>query len=172
MSGKYTKLRGKLPAFVEEVKYQERINDEKQLILADAENPGEANVNRLAALFGVCREAKEQLENEISEYNVRLEALSQMLCEALENQGFDKVTLSSGATGYLQDTPYPVVRDKEKVLAWIKKHKMQSLLGVNYQTLKGVTNERLVAGQAPPDGVEVYLKTQFRLRNGNNQEDN
>jgi hypothetical protein len=171
MSGKYTKLRGKLPAFVEETAYQDKVNDEKSLILADAENPGEANVNWLAALFAQCRKVKDNLEEEISECNVKLEALSQLLVNALEDQSMEKITLSSGATGFIQDTPYPIVRDKEKVMAWIKKNKMTSLLGVNYQTLKGVTNERLVAGQPPPDGVEVFLKTQFRLRNGSSSEE-
>lgn len=169
MPGKYSKLRGKLPAFVEESTYQDKINDEKQLILAGAESAEGANVNRLAILFSDAKKIKDQCEEQIAGLNVRIEALSQLLCDALEDQSLEKVTLSSGATGYIQDTPYPVVKDKEAVMAWIKKNKMQSLLGVNYQTLKGITNERLVEGKPLIPGTEVYLKTQFRLRNGNDE---
>ena len=162
--GKYTKLRGVVPAFVEEKSYQDRINAEKQLLLANAENSEAANVNRLAALFAAYKAKKDDLESQVSDLNVGLEALSQLLCDALTDQSIEKLTLSNGATGFIQDTPYPQVKDKDALMAWIKKNKMQSLLGINYQTLKGLTNERLVAGQPPPTGVEVFLKTQFRLR--------
>lgn len=168
--GKYTQLRGKVPAFVEETTYQDKINEEKRNILGVESGEG-ANVNRLAAFFASQKTAKDKLEDEISEYNIRLEALSQLLCDALQEQSIEKLTLASGATGFIQDTPYPQVKDKGALMAWIKKHKMQSLLGINYQTLKGVTNERLVAGQPPPAGVEVYLKTQFRLRGNGSQEE-
>jgi phage host-nuclease inhibitor protein Gam len=164
--GKCSALKSKLPAFVEEESYQQKVDDAKQFILAGAENAEAANVNRLAALFSERKRAKEALEESISELNVEIEALSQMLCEALEDQDMQKVTLSSGALVYLQDTPYPQVKDKEALIAWIKKHKMNSLLGVNYQTLKGLTNELLVGGKPAPDGVEVFLKTSARLRNG------
>ena len=168
--GKYTKLRGKVPAFQEESPYQEKINAAKQALIGTESGEG-ANVNKLAAIFSGIKQLKDSLEDKISEFNVQLEALSQLLCEALEDQQIEKITLASGATGFIQDTPYPVVKDKDAVLAWIKKEKMQALLGVNYQTLKGLTNERLVAGKPCIPGTEVFLKTQFRLRNGNNAEE-
>jgi hypothetical protein len=164
--GKYSNLKSKLPAFVEEESYQSKVDTAKQFILASAENAEAANVNRLAALFSERKRAKEALEESISELNVEIEALSQMLCEALEDQDMQKVTLSSGALVYLQDTPYPQVKDKEALMAWIKKQKMNTLLTIHYQTLKGLVNEMLVGGKPCPPGVEVFLKTSARLRNG------
>jgi len=168
--GKYTKLRGVLPAFQEESSYQDKVNDEKKLLLAHAENMEDANINRFASLYGAGKAAKDALEEQISAINIRLEALSQLLVEAMENQGADKIQLSTGATVYIQDTPYPQVKDREALMAWINKNKMALLLSVNYQTLKGMTNDMLVAGKKPPEGVEVFLKTQARLRNGASSE--
>jgi len=176
MAGKYASLRGKLPAFEESQPFQERVNAAKQFVLAQGElrdtdgivveNLNAANVSRLAALFAQRKAQKDAHEEQIAELNVELEALSQLLVEALEDQQIQKVELASGATCYLQDTPYPVVKDREALLAWIKKQKMASLLTIHYQTLKGIVNERLVGGKTVPPGVEVYLKTQARLRNG------
>jgi len=164
MAGKYSKLRGIIPTFVEEESYQSRVNEEKLKIVGDASNVEAANVTRLASLFAASKQIKDSLEEKISFINLQLEALSQLLVEALEDQEIQKVELSSGALVFLQDTPYPQVKDKELVLAWIKKNRMTQLLGVNYQTLKGLTNELLVAGKKLPDGVEVFLKTQARVR--------
>ncbi len=100
--------------------------------------------------------------------NVEIEALSQLLVDALETQNIQKVELASGAICFLQDTPYPVVKDREAVMAWIKKQKMTSLLSVHYQTLKAMTNERLIAGKPLIPGTEVFLKTQARIRNASN----
>lgn len=166
--GKYSKLRGKLPAFEEDASYQARVNDAKQYLLA-AENLEAANVNKLAALFAARKAMKDAHEETISELNVEIEALSQLLVEALEDQNIQKVELASGAVYFLQDTPYPSVKDRDALLDWVKKQKMNSLLTIHYQTLKALTSERLVAGQAPPPGVEVYLKTQARIRNAKNE---
>lgn len=165
--GKYSKLRGVVPTFEEDVSYQAKVNDAKQLLLS-AENLEAANVNRLAALFAARKAMKDAHEETISELNVEIEALSQLLCDALEDQSIQKVELASGAVLFLQDTPYPKVVDKEALLEWIKKNKMSSLLGINHQTLKGLTNELLVSGKPAPVGVEVYLKTQARIRNAKN----
>lgn len=166
--GKYASLRGRLPAFEEETSYQQKVDAAKQLILDSAENAEAANVNRLAKLLGERKSQKDELEAVISGYNVEIEALSQLLVAALEDQNIQKVELASGAVCYLQDTPYPQVRDREALMAWIKKTRMASLLTIHYQTLKGLVNERLVNGQAAPPGVEVYLKTQARIRNSKN----
>ncbi len=173
MAGKYAKLRGVVPAFVEEKPYQDRINEEKQKILGVVSGEG-ANVNRLAALFAAGKAAKDALEEQVSVQNLRLEALSQLLCESLEDQAIEKLTLSSGATGFIQDTPYPQVKDREALYTWGEKEfgkkAWREMLTMNYNTLKAITSERLVSGKPAPAGVEVFLKTQFRLRGGNGDE--
>lgn len=171
MSGKYSKLRGVIPAFQEETSYQQRVDSWKQGFLCtdDATN---VNVNMLARNFAERKADKDKLEERISALNVELEALSQLLVEALEDQNIQKVELASGAICFLQDTPYPVVKDRDAVLEWIKKERMQSLLSVHYQTLKAMTSERLIAGKPCIPGTEVYLKTQARIRNARNGDSN
>jgi hypothetical protein len=169
--GKYSSLRGRLPAFAEEESYQQKVEQEKIRLLGGAPNGESANVNRLASFLGIEKAAKDKLEEEISEHNLRIEALSQLLVSAMEDQSVQKIELSSGALVYLQDTPYPVVKDREALMVWIKKQRMVNLLTVHYQTLKGLVNEMLVSGKPCPPGVEVFLKTQARLRNGDRGND-
>lgn len=167
MAGKYAALRGKLPAFEEETSYQQRVDAFKQEFLGTYSGV-DANTAFLAKEFSARKAMKDGHEETISALNVELEALSQLLVEALEDQNIQKVELASGAICFLQDTPYPVVKDREAVLAWIKQQKMQSLLSIHFQTLKALTNERLVAGKPPIPGTEVYLRTQARIRNARN----
>jgi hypothetical protein len=169
--GKYSKLRGKLPAFENESSYQAKVEEEKTLILDDADNNEDANVTRLSALFATVTEAKRAAEEKVSAYNVQLEALSQLIVDALTNQGIEKVSLANGATVYLQDGTYPGIEDETKFYGWLHKQKMDNLLSLNYQTLKGIVNEYLQSGKPLPPGTRCFLKTQARVRNGNSNEE-
>src|SRR2546428_2154721 len=167
---KYTQLRGRLPAFREEASYQQKVDAAKDFVLGQTSNPRDANVNFLARLFAERRAQKDAHEEAIHELNVELEALSQLLVAALEDQALEKVELAAGGSVGIKDTPYTSVSDKAKFMAWIKRNRMADLLTVNHQTLNGLNNERLVAGQPAIPGTEVFLKTRARLygvgRNG------
>lgn len=166
MAGKWASFREKLPAFTVEQSYQAKVDDAKQFLLGTLSGE-DANINRLAALYADRKQKKDAHEVAISEINVDLEALSQLLCDAFETEGMQKVELSSGASGYLHDGIYPSVEDREKLFDWIKQHKMARLLSVNAQTLKGLVGELLQNGKPAPAGVRVFLKTQFRIRGVN-----
>lgn len=170
MASKWAKLRGRIPAFENESSFQEKVNTEKLAIIG-TDHLENANVAALAALYATGKAAKDALEDQVSGINIRLEALSQMIVEALEGESVQKVELSSGATVYLQDTPYPGIEDEDKFYAWLHREKMDALLSLNHQTLKGIVSERLQAGKALPPGTKCFLKTQARIRNGNSQGD-
>src|SRR5271169_6001054 len=166
MASKWAKMRGVLPAFENESSFQEKVNEAKQFILAGADTPEGANVNRLARLFSERYAAKEGFEEIIAEHNIQLEALSQLLVERLEESDTQKVELSSGATIYLQDTPYPSIENKEFFYKWLHKENLDGLLTLNHQTLKGIVSERLQQGKPLPGGTKCFLKTVARVRNG------
>lgn len=168
MASKYASLKTKLPAFEEESSYQQKIDEEKKLILAYAENAEDVNVAFLAARLEQAKQNKDEIEERLYGVNVQIEALSQLLITAMDNQSLEKVSLSSGATVYLNYAPYPSVEDREKLFAWIKKQRMVKLLTVNHQTLKGLVNELLANGKSVPPGVNVFLKTSARLLRGRN----
>jgi hypothetical protein len=170
MASKWSKFRDKLPAFENESSFQEKVNEAKEFILAGADTPEGANVNRLARLFSERYAAKKGFEEIIAEHNIQLEALSQLLVERLEESDTQKVELSSGATIYLQDTPYPGIEDETKFYAWLHKEKLDDLLTLNHQTLKGIVSERLQQGKPLPSGTKCYLKTQARVRGAGSSE--
>jgi hypothetical protein len=166
MASKWSKFRDKLPAFENESSFQEKVNEAKQFILAGADTPEGANVNRLARLFSERYAAKKALEEIISTHNIDLEALSQLLVDILQDDNAQKVELSSGITVFLADTPYPSIEDEKTFYTWLHKNKMDELLSLNHQTLKVIISETLQAGRPLPPGTKVFLKTQARIRNG------
>jgi hypothetical protein len=171
MPGKYTELRKVLPAFEEEPDYQKRIDEAKMAILGTDDAEG-SNVARLAAIFAEAKREKEVLEECDSKncgvclycVNVKITALSQLLVHALQDQSLEKVSLSRGGSVFLQDTPYPSVEEKDKLMSWIDENEMSAMLTLPWMTLKGICNERLQAGEEVPPGVKVFIKTEARYR--------
>ena len=169
MASKYAHLKSKLPSFEVEPAWQEKIDAFKREY---GENITDANVSVLAVEFAKHKQEKEALEEQISARNVALEAISQMLVERLEADENQNVQLSSGATVFLSYDPYPTVEDKDALLAWIKKKKMNSLLSLNYQTLRGIVGDIYASGEKiedathPVPGVKTFLKVSARIRKG------
>jgi hypothetical protein len=160
MAGKYDKLKGKLPAFQQEASFQQKVDEAKSQFVA-------LNAPELARMFNLGRQNKKSLESRVSEVNIELEALSQLLTENFEASGLTKLTLATGETCYTQTEPYSSVQDQQSLLTFIKKQKMSNLLTLAWGTLNALNKERLVAGKPPLPGTVVYLKTAVRLRNGN-----
>jgi hypothetical protein len=169
--GKWTAFRSKLPKLELEPSYLEKVNASK-LRLLGATSGEDANVNRLASLYAERKWRKDDLEAEISAINTDLEALSQLLVDRFEAEQQQSVQLNNGATVYLKDTVYPTVTNKEELMAWIKKNKMEAVLSVHHKTLQGITSERLQDGKAAPPGVSCFLKTSAAVRrSGRNESD-
>ena len=165
MASKYASLKGKVAAFEPEPEFQKKVEAAKREIVGDSEAT-DANVSHLAMLFAQHQARKHDLEEQISDLNIGIEAISQLIVESLEGEDISSVKLDSGATVYLSYTPYPSVEDREKVMEWIKKNKMKSLLSVNYQTMKAMVSEQLAAGKPTIPGIKVFLKSQARILNG------
>lgn len=145
-----------LTAFTEEPSYQEKINELK------AEYVGFETAD-LAREFKIAKLKKKELEEQVSDLNVGLAALSQLLVDNLQGQELQKVSLDAGGTVYLQVEVYPSTKDRAALQNWVIAEEMMELLTVNYRTLQGVVKERLIAGEALPPGVEVFLKTSAKL---------
>lgn len=171
--GKYTHLRHKLPAFEVSAEasgqaaWFAKVTEWKQEFLG-TENGENANASRLATEYALRDRRKKDLESQISQLNIELEALSQLGVEAMESDGTQKIDLASGGSVSIKDTPYTSTEDREKVFDWIKKNKMKSILTVNYQTLSAINNERLVAGKEVIPGTKVFLKTKLLVRGVSN----
>lgn len=167
--GKYTSWRHKLPTFEQSPEagglsaWFAKVDDYKQAFLGttDAEH---ANAAFLAREYAERDRKKKELEAEISQLNIELKALSDMGVEALESDGAQKIDLAAGGYVSISDKPRTSTEDKQKVLAWIKKNKMQDLLTMNYQTLSAMNNERLLAGKPVIPGTKIWMDTKLTVR--------
>ena len=162
--GKYSSFRSKLPAFEQPKEWQEKVNSFKQDFIGTVDGQ-HANAAFLAVAYADIDKKKKELEERIAQYNIELEAISQLGCEALEEQGLEKVNLSSGGYVRIDDRPYTAIESREEIFAWIKKNKLTDLLSVNYQTLNGMNNERLISGKPCIPGTKVWIKTKLSVRN-------
>ncbi len=164
MPGKWRSFKDKLPKFEVEPEYAARVEEKKKEYIG-------LDTAEMAREFKVIRAAKKAAEEAISGLNLELEALSQLLVNDLETQSISKLTLQTGETIFISDEPYASLDDKEALMAWVKKKKMQSLLTLNWQTMNSLAKELLSAGKPIMPGVKVWLKTSVRLRNGNSSEE-
>jgi hypothetical protein len=169
--GKYTHLRHKLPAFRASADegmrtWYAKVDEWKQEFLG-TESGENANHAMLAREYAERDAKKKQLESEISQLNIELEGLSQLGCEAMENDGVEKSNLAAGGYVSIKDTPYTSVINRAAIFRWIKRNKMQELLTMNYQTLSAITNERLIAGKPTIPGTKLFMKTKLTVRGVN-----
>ena len=164
--GKYTSFRNKFPAFEQPKDWLDKVNAWKQDFIGTVDGQ-HANAAFLARAYADIDAKKKELEERISQYNIELEAISQLGCEALEENGLEKVDLAGGGYVRIDDRPYTSIEDRGAIFAWIKKNKLQDLLSVNYQTLNGMNNERLVSGKSVIPGTKVWIKTKLSVRGVN-----
>jgi hypothetical protein len=162
--GKYSSLRGRLPEFQEETSYQAKVNEEKQRILGNAENPEDANVAALARQYAGQRKKKEDLEILIKAVNLAIAAYEQIIVDRMQTDGQQSLTLTGGATIYLQDDIYPAVEDRPASIKWAISTGQEAILSIHPMTLKGIAKECLEQGQDLPPGVKAYLRTSLRYR--------
>lgn len=181
--GIYTHLRHKLepyensPVAAGLAAWYAKVNEWKQEFLDNAENPEDVNSTKIAYEYAKRDQRKKELQAEISQLNIELEALSSLGVDAMETNNMQKIDLSTGGYVNIKDTPYSSVEDRSKIFRWIKKNKMLDLLTMNYQTLSGLNNDRLLAGEKLIPGTKIYMKTKLTVRgvgsenseNGDNQ---
>jgi hypothetical protein len=149
--GKWSNLKEKLVKFVEEPKYQQRIDAMKPLYQPKGR---EGMFKELAAL----KVKKEKVEEQLKDINLRVAAIDQLLVTDLEGANEAAVKTKLG-TFSLKDSPYPKVVDQRKLLEWVHDNKLDEILTVSYQTMAAMCKDRLQKGEDVMDGVEVYMKT-------------
>jgi len=145
--GKYSHLRGKIPAFVEEQPYQALVDEKKQELLGVLEGDA-ANALRLAAQFISYEKKKDALyakygsKTNDAEYEINLyrKALSQLLVDAFTDQGVkgEGIRLADGLVS-LDDKPILTIKDKPLAIEWALKN-VPEMLTVSY---KGLTKKQL-----------------------------
>jgi hypothetical protein len=157
-------LKAQLPRFEQPPDYQTKIEEMKNHYQA-------LDASGLAREFGFMRKMKRDLEEQVRDYNVHLEALSQLLVETLEASQQQSFKLLTGESVHIHTETYPSVQDKTLLMAWIHNSGLEELLSVNFRVMQSLVRERLQQGKELPPGVVAYLKTSARLTGGSNDQE-
>jgi hypothetical protein len=148
---------GNLPRFVEvDNPYRKKIVDQK------AEYAGKSSAD-LAKLYTELRDDKDDLEEELKGINGKIQALQELLIESFEADDLSAVRTTNGYLVSTKYDPYASVKDKEAFRHWVIENGYENLLTLPWQTTNAISKTLLESGEAPPDGVEVYLKPGLRL---------
>jgi len=153
--------------------WREKVDAAKRRLVGAA-NPEDANVARLARKVATARREKHELEERISELNLDLAALDEVMAQVLENEEQQSVKLSDGVVVYLKRTVYPSIFDKQKSFAWMKKHlspaELFGMLSVHPSTYKSFVTDLVERGEEPPAGTKVFIKVSAACRGMNGDE--
>lgn len=120
--------------------------------------------------FGKLRTKKDKLKTELKLIDEQIEQEEPGLVEIMEKLKIQNMTLPKIGTFYMEAKAFPQVKDNEKLIKWLNNNERGDLVKetVHYQTLVGICRELLEGNMEAPDGVEVYMKRQIRLRRNTN----
>ena len=160
--GRWTELKKTLPPMPADAAYQAKVDEVKGALTDKA-------LMKLASAYDQVRAEKEIAEKAISEMNVQLEALTQLLVERLEDLGLTSIKLETGGSFLVTDTPYASVKDKQRCREWFEAHDQRELLNPHSSTLNALVKSRLESGEDPDAieqelGVKIFMKTGLSRR--------
>lgn len=159
-AGKYDAVLPNLRKFQEESTYQQKIDEVKRTIPAK-------NAIELADLYIQARRLKDALTEQTYLVQLKLTALEQLLDDSQERQAAgwgdygvkeNALRLASGATIRVHREPYGTVKDKEAFRLWCISNGYERQLQLWPSTMNAIVKERLLAGEAEPDGCESWSK--------------
>lgn len=157
--GKWQGLKGKLRRFVPDMTFQDRVDDVKKVwVKLKPQEMGE-ELKKLKL-------RKIAIEDEEKEINLKVEALSQLLCDWMEREEIESFRLASGGVITNVVTPYPRVTDETEFMEWLKENEPDEKLKLPWPSLDRIVRTRLEEGQPLPQGVEVFIKDSAKLYGG------
>jgi hypothetical protein len=160
--GKWTTLKRTLPPVPADAHHQAKVDDVKAALTGKP-------LMELASAYDQVRAEKDIAEKAISEMNVQLEALTQLLVERLEDLSLTSIKLETGGSFLVTDTPYASITDKQRCREWFEAHDQRELLNPHHSTLNALIKGRLEAGDDPDAiaqelGVKIFMKTGLTRR--------
>ena len=118
----------------------------------------------LASVYKKIREAKDELAAQASKIEVQLKAATQLLIDQYEAEGTTMVRLAEGGSVAVQIKPHATVVDLEANRQWAIQNGLEKLLRLPWATVNTLTGERLLAGEAEPEGVTCYAESHIVFR--------
>lgn len=169
--GKYSKeLLDELPQYRgSEATYQDKVDIKaREIYTRFADNNPAPTPLVFATEYQRLREKKDEINKQLSEVNLELEAVSQILIVEFETRGLTKLRFSLDASDkrliYIQSEPYAQVQNTDEFRLWCVKNGLERSLQLPFPTTNSITKQRLLAGEPEPDGVVAFMKTKIVFR--------
>lgn len=140
---------------------REKINSAKRAIMAETEY--KANSAFLAHQYVAMRSAKEEIEAELSEAEIQLAAITELMDAQFDADGNTFLRLDNGKAVGVYTEPHAIVEDKEALKEWWHEQGLDNLLQVPWGTMNGLLKQRLENGAPKIPGVGYLKKVKVRL---------
>ena len=116
--------------------------------------------------FQNLKSEKESLKLRATLLEKQIQELMPQLVTGFEAEKMQSINLTGVGTFYLEAQTFPKVEDNDTLIAWMKRNKMRDLVKttVNYQTLRGLVNERLKNNLSIPEGIVTYNEVVVKMR--------
>jgi hypothetical protein len=162
--GKWTERTKDLPALEQEDRnWQHEINEAKTLMvraLTDANAGVAPSASMLAEMYKGKRLEKDALAEKEHQINTEIEALTQLIIDAYEEEGVDLLRLKSGGKVSTKVEPYAQVKDRAAYLTWVLKDPdLRQSLSLPWQTTNSLVKHKLEDEEEMPPGIGVFRKT-------------
>lgn len=160
--GKYDHVVHSLPRMLgENPEYQTKVQAVKDAMRADPDFPLHASF--LAKEYAAIRAEKERAAEVLSEVNLRLEAVSQLMFDQYEAEGVTSMDVD-GRSVACRLVPYAKAEDKEAFRLWCEADPdLRRKMVLPWQTINSLTGQMLANGEELPPGITVWAKQRFTL---------
>ena len=122
------------------------------------------NNTQLKGLYVQVRQQIDELDAKLSVLNVQKNALTYLFTERFEEDYVTSMKFDDGVMLSEAPEPYPNVKDRATLVAWIKSTGQEDLLTLNFQTLASMCKQLLLDGKPIPPGVDIYMKSKLSAR--------
>ena len=158
MPGKYADVIKDLPSLTGN--RSERVN----IVREKFADLGAIDLARQYALF---RKKKAALDTELKLVQENVDAVASLLVPAYESAGVSSMKiLETGQTVSVQKEPSAVLENKDAFRLWCIANGYERELRLMPQTMNALVKEKILAGEAPPEGTSVYVRDKLVLKKG------
>lgn len=125
---------------------------------------GKRHASDLARAYAEVRALKERITDWESNTNLLLEAYKQLLIEQMEAEGVTGLRVEGVGNLSTWQEPYSRVADAAAFRDWfLADPDLRQKATMMWQSIDSLTRQRLLNGEEPPPGIEVYAMQKVRL---------
>lgn len=164
---KYEDFVGNLPKMLYgdsvEGAQREKINAVKDQFRQVPDFSGDHGMLNIAQTYADMRVAKDEMKKALSELEVRLVAIIELMVEKFESNEHRRIYLDGGRLVSTYREPYAKIVDKETHRLWCIKQGLERSMVLPWGSTNSLMKKMLIAGDPTPDGVEIWAQPKVRL---------